>query len=154
METTVADTSRDCVIFDIDGTIADNTHRLHHILKHPKDWDAFHAGVLDDKPILTMAQLVQVLHRAGIAIVLATCRQDAHRDDTVTWFNNYAIPFTELHMCTTGDFRDQAVVKKELLNHILSLGWRPLFVVEDRKSVVDMWRAAGLVCLQCAEGDF
>lgn len=28
-------------VFDIDGTLADLTHRLHHIQKQPKDWDAF-----------------------------------------------------------------------------------------------------------------
>jgi hypothetical protein len=28
-----------------------------------------------------------------------------------------------------------------------------LFVVEDRSRVVEMWRAEGLVCLQCAPGD-
>jgi len=31
---------------------------------------------------------------------------------------------------------------------------RVLFIVEDRSSVVDMWRAQGLVCLQCAPGEF
>ena len=31
---------------------------------------------------------------------------------------------------------------------------RVLFVVEDRSRVVEMWRAEGLVCLQCAPGEF
>jgi hypothetical protein len=29
-----------------------------------------------------------------------------------------------------------------------------LFVVEDRNRVVEMWRKEGLVCLQCAPGEF
>jgi hypothetical protein len=29
-----------------------------------------------------------------------------------------------------------------------------LFVVEDRNRVVEMWREEGLVCLQCAPGEF
>jgi hypothetical protein len=29
-----------------------------------------------------------------------------------------------------------------------------LFIVEDRAAVVEMWRAAGYVCLQCAPGEF
>lgn len=29
-----------------------------------------------------------------------------------------------------------------------------LFAIDDRSSVVDMWRDLGLVCLQCAEGAF
>ena len=29
-----------------------------------------------------------------------------------------------------------------------------LFMVEDRSRVVEMWRSEGLVCLQCAPGEF
>jgi hypothetical protein len=31
------------VIIDIDGTLADTTHRLHHIKSKPPNWDAFFA---------------------------------------------------------------------------------------------------------------
>ena len=153
METTVADTSRDCVIFDIDGTIADNSHRQHHLQKHPKDWEAFNAAMVDDVPHLAMAQLLAILHN-HFPIILCTGRQDCDREVTMDWLEKYGIPYTELHMRTTNDFRSDNVVKLELLHTILACGWRPLFVVDDRKSVVDMWRKAGLVCLQCAEGDF
>ena len=33
-------------------------------------------------------------------------------------------------------------------------GFRPLFAVEDRNSVVKMWRDLGLTCMQVAEGNF
>lgn len=32
--------------------------------------------------------------------------------------------------------------------------YRPLFFIDDRKRVVDMWRRRGLTCLHCANGDF
>ena len=32
-------------IFDIDGVLADATHREHHVTKKPKDWDAFFGEV-------------------------------------------------------------------------------------------------------------
>ena len=31
------------IIVDIDGTIADVRHRLHHVKDGKKDWNAFHA---------------------------------------------------------------------------------------------------------------
>ena len=34
-----------CYIFDLDGTLADCAHRLHHIQKEQKDWKAFFAAV-------------------------------------------------------------------------------------------------------------
>ena len=30
-----------CIIVDIDGTLANVEHRVHHLLKSPKDWDSF-----------------------------------------------------------------------------------------------------------------
>lgn len=36
---------RNAIIFDIDGTLANLDHRLRHILKEPKDWDAFYSDM-------------------------------------------------------------------------------------------------------------
>ncbi len=33
--------SERCVIFDIDGTLSDPTHRLHHVKGGAKNWPAF-----------------------------------------------------------------------------------------------------------------
>jgi hypothetical protein len=50
------------------------------------------------------------------------------------------------------DRRADGVVKREMLAAIDKS--RILFVVEDRSRVVEMWRSEGLVCLQCAPGEF
>ncbi len=39
------------VIFDIDGTLADVSERIHHVRKKPKNWDAFFKGMAQDKAI-------------------------------------------------------------------------------------------------------
>ena len=33
------------VIFDIDGTLADVSERIHHVRKKPKNWNAFFQGM-------------------------------------------------------------------------------------------------------------
>ncbi len=38
-------------VVDIDGVLADATHRQHHLEGRPKDWDAFFAAVGEDPPI-------------------------------------------------------------------------------------------------------
>jgi hypothetical protein len=43
-------------------------------------------------------------------------------------------------------------VKREMLTGLDKS--KILFVVEDRNRVVEMWRSEGLVCLQCAPGEF
>ncbi len=51
------------------------------------------------------------------------------------------------------DSRKDFIIKKEILEVIRKDFDDPeiLFVVDDRPSVVKMWREEGLVCLQCAE---
>jgi hypothetical protein len=44
------------------------------------------------------------------------------------------------------------IVKREMLAGMDRS--KILFVVEDRSGVVEMWRSEGLVCLQCAPGEF
>lgn len=59
-----------------------------------------------------------------------------------------------LHMRPDGDFRPDVEVKKEIYKREIEGQFKVLFAVDDRASVVEMWRAQGLVCLQCAKGDF
>ena len=51
-----------------------------------------------------------------------------------------------------GDRRTDVIVKREMLAGLDRS--KILFVVEDRSGVVEMWRSEGLVCLQCAPGEF
>jgi hypothetical protein len=37
------------IVFDIDGTLANIEHRLHHVRSKPKNWPAFDAGIPNDK---------------------------------------------------------------------------------------------------------
>ena len=48
------------IIVDIDGTLADLTHRLHHIRGDgKKNWDAFHDACPNDVPIKTVVAMVR-----------------------------------------------------------------------------------------------
>ena len=42
---------RPLAVFDLDGTLADTRHRLHHLERRPADWDAFFAAARDDPPL-------------------------------------------------------------------------------------------------------
>jgi hypothetical protein len=53
-----------------------------------------------------------------------------------------------------GDYRDDSIVKKELLDQIRKDGYNPLLAFDDRDRVVKAWRECGIRCLQVAEGNF
>ena len=54
------------VIFDIDGTLADVSERIHHVEKKPKNWNAFFQGMAQDKAIHSMVRLCNILYASGI----------------------------------------------------------------------------------------
>ena len=144
--------AEEIVIFDIDGTLADVSARQHHLMKKPKDWDSFFGGIPQDKAIHSMVRLCNILYASGIKILLCTGRREKDRAETVKWLAQQGVNYHELILRRDGDRRSDVIVKREMLDGIDRS--KILFVVEDRNGVVEMWRSEGLVCLQCAPGEF
>jgi hypothetical protein len=86
-------------------------------------------------------------------IVIMTARDSGCRADTEKWLKANDVPYSRLLMRPKGDHSPDPVCKQKLLEDHIDYKdvW---FVLEDRKSVVDMWRGEGLTCLQVAPGDF
>jgi hypothetical protein len=142
----------DLVIFDIDGTLADVSERIHHIKRKPKNWNAFNEGMAQDKAIHSMVRLCNILYAAGLHIILCSGRNERNRPETVDWLSRQGVDYHELLLRRDEDYRSDSVVKRELIQAFDKS--KILFVVEDRSRVVEMWRSEGLVCLQCAPGEF
>ena len=143
-----------CYIFDIDGTLADLTHRLHHIQKQPKDWQSFFACVADDVPITHICQLARDLSMAGAVLVYVSGRSDECRQATADWLVRHSLPKGRLYMRAEGDHRADDIVKAELLADLRSHGYEPVMAFDDRNRVVQQWRTNGVPCAQVADGDF
>jgi predicted secreted acid phosphatase len=144
--------ANEIVIFDIDGTLADVSERIHHLKKKPKDWDAFFGGMAQDRAIHSMVWLCNLLYASGVQIILCSGRNEQHHAETVKWLAEKGVQYHDLLLRKDKDHRSDTVVKREMLAGIDKS--RIAFVVEDRSRVVEMWRSEGLVCLQCAPGEF
>jgi hypothetical protein len=143
-------------IFDIDGTLADCSHRLHFIQQKPADWPAFFWSCVDDKPIPEVIALARALRLTGHLVVLSSGRSDAVRVQTQNWMKDKGVEFSGLYMRKAGDHREDCIIKGELLEQIVK-DWNSHEiggVFEDRQQVVDMYRAKGLRVFQVAEGKF
>lgn len=68
-----------CYIFDIDGTLANGDHRLHHIKKEPKDWRSYFAEAAGDEPIQHMIELCRWLW-AKQSVLFVSGRSDECRE--------------------------------------------------------------------------
>jgi acid phosphatase class B len=143
-------------LVDIDGTVADCSHRLHFIQTKPANWDAFFAACPNDTPIKEVIDVVRMLANAGARLVFVTGRSNAVELETQDWLVAHKLPWLAIYMRKAGDHREDNVVKGELLDEIIS-DWNnePIGgVFEDRQQVVDMYRKRGLHVFQVAPGNF
>ncbi len=141
----------ECVIFDIDGTLAECRHRLHFVTDGVKDWAGFFSMLEDDPTHEPIAKLLRFLH-GQIAIIITTGRPANYLEGTERWLARHNLPYAKLYMRAKGDYRQDATIKREILAQIRADGFEPMLVVDDRQQVVDMWREEGLVCLQADPG--
>lgn len=131
------------VVVDIDGTLARHTNRTPH---------EYHK-VGDDVLIQPIYNLVSVLERFMYVVYLSV-RPETCREDTENWLRRNALPEGPLFMRAQGDGRPDYIVKSELFDEHVSEKYNVRYVLDDRNSVVKMWRDKGLTVLQVADGDF
>jgi len=143
-------------IFDIDGTLADCTHRLHHIIGDTKDWDAFDEVGYLDTPIYPMIRVCNALYNAHFEILLLTGRNERVRSCTELWLEKWGVCYNRMLMRGLKDRRQDTEVKLELLNSNYTPVQRESInsIFEDRQRLVDMFRAEGYHVCQVAKGDF
>lgn len=147
------------IICDLDGTLADCTHRQHHVQgEGKKDWKAFFAGMDKDTLNKNLNSVLEHLWITGHDVWFVSARPDNYRDVTEKWLFEKAgwelTESTRLIMRKAGDFRADTIVKKEILDQIRAEGVEILIAFDDRKSVVDMWRENGVFCAQVADHNF
>lgn len=132
-----------CYVFDIDGTLADLTHRLHFIQQQPKDWDGFFGAVADDAPIPHMVRLCRIVERAAPVVFMSGRPLRCH-DATVKWLAQHGLVGSAIYMRSDGDHRPDDLVKAALLEHLIDDCYAPIMTFDDRDRVVAMWRERGI----------
>lgn len=140
------------IVCDLDGTLCNVDHRLHHVRKEgKKDWKAFFEGLDSDTPNQWCADLVDSSNKI---VVFASGRPDDYKQRTRAWLEKWGFPTNHLYMRCRGDHRQDYVAKEIILDFEILTRFRPFFFIDDRKQIVDLWRSRGYVCLACANGDF
>ena len=141
-------------IFDVDGTLADNTHRLCHINKAPPDWETYHSLDYLDQPIPDVIGIAQELHEAGYTVLNVSGRGEERRQPTEQWLLEALGFSTTLFMRPTGNHKPDDYIKLQLYRKHIEGKYNVLGIFDDRDRVVAMWRRLGLRCYQVRPGDF
>lgn len=139
------ESKRPAYIFDIDGTLA-------HIVpggRSPYDYARVSEDVVDE-----VVRGVLILLAEQNAIVVVSGREDSCLDATAAWLRDNGIPYDALFMRETGDDRNDAIIKHEILMRDIEPYYWVKGAFDDRDRVVAQWRAAGIKCFQVQPGDF
>lgn len=137
----------DCVICDIDGTLAINQDRDIY------DYD----NVINDYADPRLLRILNNYLHNGTKVFFITGREnnDKCRKCTSGWLkklfkgHEYIFDYSLL-MRNLQDCRPDEVVKQEIYNDYIKNHYNVICVFEDKQSVVDMWRKEGLLCCQVA----
>jgi len=141
------------IIVDLDGTLADIRVRLKHLQGARKDWKSFNKTIETDE-LHEWCREILLRFCYDHKIIVVSGRTDELKTQTEQWLNKFKVPFDFLFMRSRQDFRSDNLIKLEIYEQHIKDKFHILFVLDDRQKVVDMWRAQGLVVLQCAPGDF
>lgn len=144
----------DVAVFDLDGVLADVTHRRHFI-EGRRNWPAFFAAACDDGPLATGLDLARAAHDKGLELVYLSGRPEHLREVTVEWLRQHGAPDGQLLLRPDRDRSPATGLKLRLLRR-LSRRTRVVFFVDDDTDVVDAVRSAEppLVHGECVVADW
>jgi predicted kinase len=131
----------DAIICDMDGTLA-----------LFGDKNPYSRDFEDDEVNIPVADILWKYKDENI--ILVSGRSDMYRNQTLLFLRKSDINFTHLFMRKNDDNRKDSIVKQEIYDNEIKDKYNILFVLDDRNSVVSMWRSNGLTCMQVSEGDF
>ena len=149
------------IIFDVDGTLMDITHRVKYLNRcviDTADWVKFREATSEDTPNLDIFEVAIAMQDRGHRIIISSGRNKSQMAVTLDqlYDNGLAMPVAQkaYYFRSDTDYRPDDVLKMEYLNKMRADGYNPTMAFDDRSTVVAMWRKSGLRCLQVAEGDF
>ena len=148
------------IVFDIDGVLADCSHRLKYIQGKNKDYDKFYSSeeVMKDRLILDITDIIIALgnfddytgagEEDGTRIIFVSGRNIKCLNPTIRWLEtnlNICINEDNLFLRSENDYRPSHEVKKTLIEKHIGFE-NILFAFDDDDKVNDMYKKHGVIC--------
>lgn len=142
---------------DLDGTVADITHRLQYAKGEAKDWKKFFSLIHEDRPREEVIRKLIDFSVSGLEVVFVSARPEDYKKETIDWLEKNVVPrlpngYLTLIMRRSGDKRPDTEVKKEVLDTYFREKDLVKVVIDDRPSVIRMWRENGLEVVDVGQG--
>ena len=137
------------ILCDIDGTVADNSHRQ-YFLEGKKDWDGFFSELTNDLPIHPIIDKINQEQADGKEIVFLTGRPERYRYSTTLWLKEYFDFEFRLLMREDNDQSNKIIVKDRIFQENFSHK-EIYFVIDNDQKLLEMWREKNLKTLDANE---
>ena len=150
------------IVFDIDGVLADCSHRLKYIQGENKDYDKFYSDeeIMKDKIIEAGRKIVDMLYNLYTMedfyrptefygkIILLTGRSEICEETTRIWVSKNIFEDLSLYsiiMRPKNDWRPAHQVKEDLVEKHIGFE-NILFAFDDDDQVNEMYKKHGVMC--------
>ena len=135
---------KDCIIIDLEGTLSNCSHRIHHY--ENKDYDKWNELFREDTVHESMVEIINRYKVNGIQIILCTAKSANYFNQAMTWLNkNELLSFFDgFYFRVPKDKRSSVEVKKEMLESITEK-FNVLVAYDDREDICQMYFGQGIV---------
>ena len=131
----------DCIIVDMDGTLAFN-------LSGRSFFDDIDM-ITYDTPLLATVSILRAMKMTGTCnIFIVTGRSEKSREATETWLAENNIPFDKVFMREEGDFSHSNDFKQKVYEDNIKNNYNVLFVLDDDTKCIEIYQEQGLICMK------
>jgi hypothetical protein len=136
----------ECAIFDFDGTLASVAWIAPTDNHDSSQWHRFNHLTPYCSPVPYVLMMVWDCVHTGVTPIITTGRDESFRHNQLTWLRKYNIPVRADHVFgrAYGDPRKDSIVKEEILHRDILPRWHPIYAVDDRPVVAQVWRTHGI----------
>jgi len=129
------------IIVDLDGTIAEISHR--------NPYDA--SKCLDDGVNEHVLKTVLLYRNSGTKVIFLSGRDSAFRALTLEWLNTYVSGDFELFMRPQGNVEKDSIIKRNIFNQEIKDKYFVELVMDDRHQVCELWYELGLPLMRVGD---
>lgn len=148
----------DCVIFDIDGTLAHKGNRSAYDWKRvgedTADENIKRLNSIFDWYSYSVANLNGTDENDDVKIFIFTGRDGVCLEETKQWLLANDIMYDDIFIRPAGNMEKDSVIKKRMYEEHIKDKYNVVAIFDDRLQVCQMWRSLGLTVCQVDWGDF
>ena len=133
----------DCVIFDLDGTLA-----LSYGRRDMFDWSKVDRDSLNE----IVAEQVKFHKSKGRTVIILSGRDEVSKSLTEEWLKFYDVQYDFIFMRPANNFEKDTVIKRRIYENEIKGKYNVLAVYDDRLAVCKMWYDLNLFVYNVNQG--